>query len=324
MVKKISKLDEDIDILKLSKVIWSGKFKILLSIILITLLTFVYINQKIDNYEISLKIKASDTSEFINFIPINKIFKEYSNSPINNKTIFEKYISQLMRYDDILEVLRNNDGVKNKISQLSKKEKEEVLHGIASSFKIINLDLDKSSEFIIKFNWEDKEQGIQIIKEVVDLSLMNLKKNLFRELNSTSQIVKNLMIRRDTSRVEYLLEQSAIARVLDIKDNQVDYMNLDQTQGLSLSINTNDVAYYLRGYRAIEKEIELIRARQYTNLNELKSQLLKMQNKKINWVHYFFIQTNSLNNTNLTLLLAACFGLVIGVVFVLLSNKEKI
>ena len=45
MVKKISKLDEDIDILKLSKVIWSGKFKILLSIILITLLTFVYINQ---------------------------------------------------------------------------------------------------------------------------------------------------------------------------------------------------------------------------------------------------------------------------------------
>ena len=63
-------------------------------------------------------------------------------------------------------------------------------------------------------------------------------------------------LNNDKQRLNYLKEQSTIARELNIIDNQIDNVNLTQSS-VSLSINTADIAYYLRGYKAIDKEIDI-------------------------------------------------------------------
>jgi hypothetical protein len=51
---------------------------------------------------------------------------------------------------------------------------------------------------------------------------------------------------------------------------------------VSLNINTADIAYYLRGYKAIDKEIELIENRDYQNLKFIEQEINDLKIQKLN------------------------------------------
>ena len=130
-----------------------------------------------------------------------------------------------------------------------------------------------------------------------------------------------MILNSDQIRLDYLKEQSAIAKELNILDNQIDNVNLSQSN-VSLSINTADIAYYLRGYKAIDKEIELIETRTYTNLKFIEQEINNIKNMEFNYVDYniYFMETKSLKDTKLILIVSVLLGLIVGVFFVLISN----
>ena len=103
-----------------------------------------------------------------------------------------------------------------------------------------------------------------ILENTINLTKNNLEKTIFNNLELKLEIKKNFILDKDFERLNYLSEQSMIAKELDISDNQVDNFNLSQSNVL-FNISTTDVAYYLRGYKAIDKEIELSESRDNFN-----------------------------------------------------------
>ena len=132
---------------------------------------------------------------------------------------------------------------------------------------------------------------------------------------------KRLLLNKDRIRLDYLREQSAIAKELNIIDNQIDNVNLSQSS-VSLRINTADIAYYLRGYKAIDKEIELIENRDYQTFKLIEQELnsLKAENIKLADYNIYLMDVKLLKDTKLILAISILFGLIVGIFYVLITN----
>ena len=105
-------------------------------------------------------------------------------------------------------------------------------------------------------------------------------------------------------------EQSLIAKELDISD-----------KGLNLD-NPYYSETYLRGYKAIDKEIEIIKNRNYPYLDFIEREINSLINEKIDWIDYNvnLINIKTLKNTKFNLLTSILLGLIFGVLYVLISN----
>ena len=126
------------------------------------------------------------------------------------------------------------------------------------------------------------------------------------------------------TRIDFLKEQSQIARELNIADNQVAPLNLAQPN-ISLNINTAHYAYYLRGYKAIDKEIDNIQKRDHKALTFIKEEIRNLKNQDINWVEFnlFSMGIESAKNQKKILLLAIGSGLIIVLFYVFISYSVQ-
>ena len=87
--------------------------------------------------------------------------------------------------------------------------------------------------------------------------------------------------RKTQDRLAFLTEQAAIARQLGVAKNTLEAQTFASTNGVVANVKT-DTPFYLRGYEAIEKEIELINSREETDafvsgLFELQSELRALE-----------------------------------------------
>ena len=67
--------------------------------------------------------------------------------------------------------------------------------------------------------------------------------------------------RTTSDRLAFLREQAAIARKLEVARNTIEAQTFSAQGGVLASVET-DTPFYLRGYEAIEKEIQLIESRE--------------------------------------------------------------
>jgi len=157
-------------------------------------------------------------------------------------------------------------------------------------------------------------------------------------------------------RVKYLKEHADIARELNIEKNNLDSNALGETKiqslllpppNVELSMNKmNDFPYYLRGYKAIDKEISLIKNRSKNdqllladNFIKVKSEFLQIKNDSSasqlrnfsetldsqeprDWVQFNFAlaNTKSHNKKLLYIFLSIVLGLAIGIIYVIFSK----
>lgn len=69
--------------------------------------------------------------------------------------------------------------------------------------------------------------------------------------------------RKTADRLAFLREQAAIARKLGVAKNTIEAQTFGAQNGMIANVKT-DTPFYLRGYEAIEKEVELIESRENT------------------------------------------------------------
>ena len=124
--------------------------------------------------------------------------------------------------------------------------------------------------------------------------------------------------------IEFLSEQSSIAEALSLKDNYIQSTD----DNLSFNISIGDSFYYLKGKKVIDKEIDIIKNRKYTELTYIKNQINLLEEMDINWVDY---NSNLLDIKNLTprssvniLPLSFVLGSIIGLIFALISNRARL
>ena len=226
-----------------------------------------------------------------------------------------------MDYEELSINLENIKKVRKNIVKLPIENQEKKLFQYAKSLEIVKLAKEDETNYIINFKWENIDEAKEILKNTINLTLKNLEKSIYEELEQSIEFEKKIIKNRDETRLKYLLEQSSIAKELNILNNQIDNVNLSQSN-VSLSINTSDIAYYLRGFKAIDKEIELIKNRDYQNFKFIEQEIAYFKEKSTRWIDYNIhsLVVKSLNNTKKTIIISILLGLFVGVIFVLIFN----
>ena len=178
------------------------------------------------------------------------------------------------------DAVSTSEFVQKSIKDLDDDDKQRALIDFAKAFKLEGPSKNVKN-WTMSFEWHDDIEGAKLFNVAIRQTLSNTKnisvsnvnelakaidirntRNLEQLRNKISLIEKN-QIDINKKRTQYLLEQSAIAKELGIETNRLDANALSQSSqnAISLSVNSNDVPYYLRGYKAIEKEVALIENR---------------------------------------------------------------
>jgi LPS O-antigen subunit length determinant protein (WzzB/FepE family) len=327
-MKKNSNLyNDEIDLISFLKIIFNGKFKIFFIAIISFLIGLGYSYKQPNNYLYSLTIKPSDNAKFVKVSYIYNFFEDQEINE-NKKTIFlERFITELEDYNEFLINLKNTKKVRRKISELNSEEvKNRLLFKYAKLLEIERPNKKKNeTDYTLKLIWDNTEEAIDILQGTINLTLNNFQNLINNELEENLKLKKKKIQNNDFKKLNFLSEQSTIAKELNIVDNQVTNDNLTQTK-VSLNIktlyNTHGIAYYLRGYKAIDKEIELIKNRNYNDLEFIEKEINFLKKENINWINYniYLTQIKSLKNSKKNLLISILLGLIIGIIYVLISN----
>ncbi len=322
---------DELDLTVLLMVLWNGKIKILLITIISFLAGIGYSYQMPNNYLNILTINPIDNSELKQISYVNKLLKSDDYNQLNNlnqldkldesKRILDKFINELRDFEEFVITLKNNKKIQDEISKLKIDEQEVKLFKYAKLLKIISPKKDEKY-YILSFTWYDPDDAKKRLQDTLKLTSNNLKKKIINGLLQNLEFKKKLKLRNDSKRLNFLNEQSIIAKELNIVDNQIDNLGVSSQSNVTLSINTADIAYYLRGYRAIDKEIELIKKREYKNLELIEKEIYSLKDKDINFVDYnvYLMETEGLKNMKLILLISIVIGLLVGVFYVIISN----
>lgn len=319
MKKNTTSNYDEIDFIALLKIIWDGRVKIFLVVTISFLIAFTFSIQIPQNYQNTLSISENDNYEFAKIQNIYKLIAPVSNNH-TSKFYQTKFINEFKDYEEFILNLKNIKIIRDKISKLKIQDQEVELFKYSKYLKIVS-PKNNQENFIIKFNWHDPDEAKKILKDALNLTSKNLKQSIDLELENQLEFKKKLTINEDIKRLQYLKEQSSIAKELKIEDNQIDNVNFFQSS-VSLRINTADIAYYFRGYKAIDKEIQLIQNRDYHSLKFAEQELDTFKDTEINFVNYniHFMDIKSLKDTKLIYLTSILIGLIVGLFYVIISN----
>ena len=304
--------DDEIDLIALFKILWDNKIKIILITIISFLIGLGYSYQLPNNYLHSLTISKSYSSQFIklnsivNLIKTNQSnqsnqFYELNQTP-SSEIVLDRFINELQDYEEFLFNIKNTKKFRENTNNLSIEDQEKEIFKYA---KLLKIDHQKKLEnYKINFKWHNIDEAKDILQDTINLTLINLEKSIYEELDL---LIENKHYSKD---LDYLKSQRWIAKELNISDIPYGYTGNP---------------FYLRGYVAIDKEIQLLQSSLDKELKLLKTEINSLKKENIKWIKYDidFIEEKSLKNTKLILMISILLGLIGGVFFVLISNAFK-
>ena len=367
--------DDEIDLFQLFKTLWDGKWKIISTTFVAAVIGVVSSVVKPNSFEVSTPFQIAKPSVFLPYTTLNSLLKEkglYFDKEINEsgykfdrESVFDAVVFEFNDYEEMVDVLSENEFVKQSIKGLDDRQKQKALIGFAKKFKIVPTS-NKEKEWHLKFEWHNDYEGRSLFSLALQKTLINLQKtlknnidelakaierknsyqleNLQNDLNAIKQNEKENLKKR----IIFLNEQYSIAMELGIETNKLNANALSQNSQnqISLSINPNNVPYYLRGSKAIKKEIVLIENRSEEDIllmandnfkvnkeialiqNDKSSSQLKNVAKLIerdnpkDWVVFDMqlAEAKSQKKSTLYIALSIVLGGMVGVIYVLISN----
>jgi LPS O-antigen subunit length determinant protein (WzzB/FepE family) len=386
-MKKSNQMNQiELNIIDFIFLIWQEKWKIALAPLVLYISVFSYqANKKITYNTVTPidKISTLETYKYLRYNEMLPMINDFNNlkgltksslvelfveaiSPQLIKKAFKKFSLLDLKdfkdedsYDIAVASLANSmQIVKRKISEdlpmfdlngnyTGMKKNLEFEYQIEFSFD----DLDKLIQVFKYVNVEANKIVKQNIQVLFDnyLSILEEKENY--NINSITLEINNLMYdykREAEEQVLYLKEQAAIAEALGIAKNTIEvttYGQFNTFTGVNL-----DTPFYLRGYEAINKEINLIESRtnkkafieglfslekKRRNIEQNKNQILKkilsdFRSTPIFNDSNFYAATINYSQTlynrdylNKLLALSILIGLIIGVTYVIIFRAIK-
>ena len=334
--KSLQDFDDKIDLLNILIELWHDKFKVLLIVIISFFLGLGYTSTIQNNYSHLLMINQIDNAHFTKLKYLkssmaalnNKgIINKQENEKLLNEIMLKRFVDELTDYDEFLLSLKNTKKMRKKFSNIAKVKQERELFKYANLLEVIYSENEWDKSVSLKLKWDDTAEAYKILKDTLDLTINNLEKSIIRELEQSLELLKKNKLYEDSIRLDYLIEQKSIAQELKIADNQIGNNDLYQLSRTYTSIfNFRDGPDYLRGYVAINKEIEIIENRAYKNFKFIEKELDDLRNEGIKLVKYNvnFTSSKSLKqDTNKILVISILLGLIVAVFVVIISNAIK-
>ena len=360
---------DEIDLLEFVQTIWDGKFKIA-GVIVIAVLGVVgfFLTQPAPSFIAKTEVKPI-TSDMVNRYQISNSIGFFEVNAANLRGLFIEQLDARLLFEDTFRkyaVLDKND-------YETETDFNKAIIELAAEISLlppINVDGTAKGEsrrhWTIEFEFNDKEKWLNALADVKAKANQNVRK-LIRdnftttlaaaekkkafEIEDISTIIDNALSdydRKADDRVAFLREQSAIARKLGVKNNTIETQSFGGKNSVVTNVIT-EMPLYLRGYEAIEKEIELIEARDnkeafvdgFLELEQKKRQL--EQDKTLERAEALFADTpvmrgddfsavvmtvaatefESKSKRMLMLAMAVVLGGMVGTVYVLIANAMR-
>jgi len=367
--------DDEIDLFQLFKTLWDGKWKIISTTFVAAVIGVVSSVVKPNSFEVSTPFQIAKPSVFLPYTTLNSLLKEkglYFDKEINEsgykfdrESVFDAVVFEFNDYEEMVDVLSENEFVKQSIKGLDDRQKQKALIGFAKKFIIVPTS-NNEEKWHLKFEWHNDYEGRSLFSLALQKTLINLQKTLKNNIDELAKAIErqnsyqlenlqndlNVIKQNEKEnlkkRIIFLNEQYSIAMELGIETNKLNANALSQNSQnqISLSITPNNVPYYLRGSKAIKKEIVLIENRSEEDIllmandnfkvnkeialiqNDKSSSQLKNAAKLIesdnpkDWVMFDMqlADAKSQKKSTLYIALSIVLGGMVGVIYVLISN----
>lgn len=290
--------DDEIDLVELVQTVWDGKWKIVGAVVVSVVSVFGYhVTQPQPNFEAATEIKPITSVDAERYRQSNALgFFE-----VTPNTLLNLYIEQLDERTLFEEAIRKYELVDEKKFE-DEQAYEEAVIAVASSIELlppINVDgADKGDVrrfWTIGFEYNDSDKWKQVLSSVdsfANKSVQRILQQRFQTLLSVAKQKRDFELkdieiqianaladydRKTSDRLAYLSEQASIARKLGVAKNTIEAQTFSAQNGMVANVKT-DTPFYLRGYEAIEKEIELIKSR--SQKEAFVGRLLELEQKQ--------------------------------------------
>ena len=374
--------DDEIDILSLLETIWDGKW-IIASIIVGFLLTVFGFNivKPNKNFIARTEIKPITSSEFDKYRLFNSSLKiigkgnrninkdvSFNIFEITEKSLLKLYIEKIEE-GALLEKGIYKFNMLDKDDFDSDDEFREAVEKFASEIKVSkpnskdNKEKNSYHTFTAEFNnKENWKKYLYYVNDEANKKVKNTITNRFKTIVAVEQQVNDFAIKdieTEISNLEddyevitnnqlaFLSEQAAIARQLNIPENTIASQQFNSQNTILTNVKT-DTPFYLKGYKAIEEEINQIENRKdkkafISELHELiKEKRNLKQDKTLKRAVSLFKKTplnsnafkativkvgatefEETNKRKFFYVLALVLGGLIGVIYILISKAFK-
>lgn len=347
MKKNIHTNYSDLDLTDMLKTIWKKKLIIILIVSFSILISLVYYSKQPTISKVSIIIKEAKYKESVKFLAINEFVDEFhdatgkmgydnSISHINKDEALNKFISEIMDYEELIFILGKNETLKEKISKLPREDQQRTLYNYARSLTIkkIPKSLENFDEYKLSFEWHDTAEAKKILEDVLELTEINLTKTLFNDLRTLQKIRKKQIIDKDLIQIEHLKEQNAMAKAINLDSNIKEGGELIDRESfindilgfLNAKIYTNQALTFLKGSKAIEEEIQIIKNRKHITFNKFEKRGKDLEAMRLRWVDYnLFLMNSGTEGANLRriLILSTMISLIMAVFFVVALNEFR-
>lgn len=272
--------DDEIDLIELLQTIWEGKRQVLAVMGVSVSLALLAIFAMPDTYKVSTELSKAPSSIFMKYIPLNQMIAERKlDYRIDSETLFSMFIDEFSDYEELIHAIGASVSIKQRLDGLGldEIEKRQRIVEHAKLFEII-APTKKEPNWFISYQWHDPLEGRMILEKAIANVLEQVKKTLINDINHLASSIKVKKQRqKDTltdklssiieisqlslsKRLQFLSEQSAIAKASGIKSNMLDpkALNHSSEKGLALQIMSSEPPFYLRGYKSIDEEIKLL------------------------------------------------------------------
>ena len=322
MSKVRSPYDDEIDILDLILTLWNGKWIILATTLISFSAMFGYLSFQKIVFEATSEIKPisvfdfeiykfSNNLEFFQVTP-ERLLSLYVEQ-LDERTVLEKAILkyELLDPKNFEDEQTFNEAVVKfaysielippvKITKKDKTKKEERKNWLLEAEYN---DEYKWKQFLSYVNSETNQNVRDFLQKSFKNSLLRVKQRQAFNIEDVNTKIENKLAdydRETADRLFFLKEQTAIARKLGVARNTIEA----QTYGRDISMIANlttEAPYYLRGYEAIEKEIELIETRQNKDAFVSGLMVLDQERRKLEQDGILLERAETLfNNTPIT------------------------
>jgi LPS O-antigen subunit length determinant protein (WzzB/FepE family) len=267
--------DDEIDLMELVANLWDGKWLIAGITFAAMLLGTAYTILSPNTFTASYPLNPVSSSIGARYERLNAIEQDSALSITANK-LQAAAQDEIKSRDPLVRaaktVIKNHDGLPP-----GSQEFNDLVNSLAYGVELSSSD-ESDSTVIMKWTSSSKDRA----NKFLDLSLENTNRavqkslsNVFYDRLATYELQNKYQLEdlntaideatfvyemeRDR-RVAFLREQAAIARELGIAKNTIEAQTFATATSVLTNLNT-DSPFYLRGYEAIDEELELIQSR---------------------------------------------------------------
>ena len=172
--------------------------------------------------------------------------KNESGYKFDSESVFNFFVVEFNDYEEMVDVLSENEFLKQSIKGLDDSQKQKVLIEFAREFKIVPPS-NKEKKWLLKFKWHNDYEGRSLFENALKKTLINAQKisknnidelakaierqNSYQleKLQNDLKAIKQIEKVKLKKRVNFLKEQYAIATELGIETNKLDATALSKS-----------------------------------------------------------------------------------------------